>query len=82
VTLVTKDGQRIRGAKKNEDVFSIQIMDMRERIQGYLKSNLQDVIYEKDSLMPAFGPGRLNDSDLNDVVGYLSTLRGSDLSVR
>jgi putative heme-binding domain-containing protein len=82
VTLVTKDGQRIRGAKKNEDVFSIQIMDMRERIQGYLKANLQDVIYEKDSLMPAFGPGRLNDSDLNDVVGYLSTLRGSDLSVR
>jgi putative heme-binding domain-containing protein len=82
VTLVTKEGQRIRGAKKNEDVFSIQIMDMRERIQGYLKSNLQDVIYEKDSLMPAFGPGRLNDSDLNDVVGYLSTLRGSDLSVR
>ena len=37
VTLVTKDGQRIRGAKKNEDVFSIQVMDTRERIQGYLK---------------------------------------------
>ena len=82
VTLVTKDGQRIRGTKKNEDVFSIQVMDMRERIQGFLKSNLQEVIYEKDSLMPAFGPGRLSDSDLNDVVGYLSTLRGADLTVR
>ena len=33
VTLVTKDGQKIRGVKKNEDVFSIQIMDTRERIQ-------------------------------------------------
>jgi len=82
VTLVTKDGQRIRGTKKNEDVFSIQVMDTRERIQGFLKSNLQEVIYEKDSLMPAFGPGRLNDSDLNDLVGYLSTLRGVDVSVR
>jgi putative heme-binding domain-containing protein len=82
VTLVTKDGQRIRGTKKNEDVFSIQVMDVKERIQGFLKSNLQEVIYEKDSLMPAFGPGRLNDSDLNDVVGYLSTLRGADVSVR
>ncbi len=82
VTVVTKDGQRIRGAKKNEDVFSIQVMDVRERIQGFVKANLQEVIYEKDSLMPAFGPGRLSDSDLNDLVGYLSSLRGADLSVR
>lgn len=76
VTLVMKDGQRIRGTKKNEDVFSIQVMDTRERIQGFVKANLQEVIYEKDSLMPAFGPGRLSDSDLNDLVGYLTTLRG------
>ena len=82
VTLVTKDGQRIRGAKKNEDVFSIQVMDTRERIQGYSKANLQEVIYEKGSLMPAFPPGRLSDSDLNDLVGYLTTLRGADLLVR
>jgi putative heme-binding domain-containing protein len=82
VTLVTKDGQRVRGAKKNEDAFSIQIMDVRERIQGYPKSSLQEVIYEKDSLMPPFGPGRLSETDLNDLVGYLSTLRGADLTVR
>jgi putative heme-binding domain-containing protein len=82
VTLVTKDGQRLRGAKKNEDVFSIQVMDTRERIQGYAKANLQEVIYEKTSLMPAFPPSRLNDSDLSDLVGYLTTLRGVDLLVR
>jgi len=82
VTLVTKDGQRIRGTRKNEDAFSIQIMDTRERIQGYLKPDLKEVIYEKDSLMPAFGPGRLNDGDLNDLVGYLSSLRGVDVTVR
>jgi len=75
VTVVTKDGQRIRGIKKNEDLFSIQVMDLRERIQGYLKSNLQEVIYEKSSLMPAFGPGRLNDGDLTDLLGYLMGLR-------
>jgi putative heme-binding domain-containing protein len=82
VTLVTKDGQRIRGTKKNEDAFSIQIMDTRERIQGYLKPDLKDVIYEKESLMPVFAAGRLNDNDLNDLVGYLSSLRGSDTTVR
>ena len=82
VTVVTKDGQRVRGIKKNEDVFSIQVMDTRERIQGYLKSNLQELVYEKTSLMPAFPTGRLSDSDLNDLVGYLSTLRGADLTVK
>lgn len=82
VTIVMKDGQRIRGTKKNEDVFSIQVMDTRERIQGYLKSNLQEVIDEKNSLMPTFGPDRLSDSDLNNLMGYLSTLRGPDVSVR
>jgi putative heme-binding domain-containing protein len=81
VTLVTKDGQRIRGTKKNEDTFSIQVMDQRERIQGYLRSDLQDVIYEKNSLMPAYGPDRLNDSDLNDLIGYLGTLRGVDVNI-
>jgi len=82
VTLVTKDGQRIRGTKKNEDVFSIQVMDTRERIQGFLKANLQEVVYEKASLMPDYGPGRLNENDLNDLVGYLTTLRGADMTVR
>jgi putative heme-binding domain-containing protein len=82
VTVVTKDGQRVRGIKKNEDLFSIQVMDTRERIQGYLKSNLQELVYEKTSLMPAFPAGRLSDGDLNDLVAYLGTLRGADLTVK
>jgi putative heme-binding domain-containing protein len=78
VTVVLKDGTRVRGTKKNEDVFTIQIMDVRERIQGYVKANLQEVIYEKNSLMPAYGTGQLSESDLSDLVGYLSTLRGGN----
>ena len=76
VTLVTKDGQRIRGVKKAEDVFSIQIMDTRERLQGYLKANLQEVIHEQNSLMPIYGTAQLSDGDLEDLLGYLATLRG------
>jgi putative heme-binding domain-containing protein len=79
VTIVTKDGQKIRGIKKNEDAFSVQVMDMRERIQGYLKSNAE-VTLEKNSLMPAFDEKRLSESDLSDLVGYLSTLRGGDFT--
>jgi cytochrome c oxidase cbb3-type subunit III len=76
VTLVTKDGQRIRGAKKNEDAFSVQIMDTNERIQGYVKANLREVVNDTASLMPDFGPDTLNDRDLQDLLAYLGTLRG------
>lgn len=77
VTIVTKDGQKTRGVKKNEDTFSIQIMDARERLQGYMKADVQQVVFEKASLMPEYGRERLNDSDLNDLIGYLRTLRGA-----
>jgi alcohol dehydrogenase (cytochrome c) len=76
VTLVLKDGQRIRGTRKNEDAYSIQIMDMRQRLQGYVKADLREVINEKASLMPDFKTDRLSDSDVNDLLGYLGTLRG------
>jgi putative heme-binding domain-containing protein len=82
VTLVTNDGQKIRAVKKNEDVFSIQVMDTRERIQGHLKSSLKEVIYEPVSLMPAFGPDRLNETELADLVAYLTTLRAASPAVR
>jgi alcohol dehydrogenase (cytochrome c) len=77
VTLVTKDGTRIRGVKKNEDAYSIQIMDTRQQLQGYIKGDLRDVVAEKTSVMPDFAVARLNDRDLGDLVGYLSTLRGA-----
>ena len=80
MTIVTKDGRKTRGIKKGEDAYSIQIIDMSQRIQGYLKSSVQ-VIYDKTSIMPAYDAKRLNDSDLTDLVGYLTTLRGYELTV-
>jgi len=82
VTLVTKSGERIRGVRKNEDEFSIQIMDMRERLQGYLKDTLTEFRVEKQSVMPVYGPDRLNDRDLNDLLQYLAGLRGGESASR
>jgi putative heme-binding domain-containing protein len=82
VTLTAANGQAIHGVKKNEDLFSVQIMDTRERIQGYEKDQMKEVKDEKQSAMPAFGVDRLSQSDLDDVVRYLQTLRGFDPAVR
>jgi hypothetical protein len=66
----------VRGAKKAEDVFSIQMMDTRERIQGYRKSDLQEVIYERIA-DAGLSPERLSDNDLTDLVGYLQHVAGA-----
>lgn len=82
VTVTTKTGQTVRGVKKNGDLFSVQVMDSRERIQGYLRSDVREVADGKQSAMPTFGPERLSENDLNDLLGYLSTLRGFDPAVK
>lgn len=75
VTLVTKDGHRVTGALRNEDTFSIQIMDTSEELRMFLKKNLQEVIHKGGSLMPAYDEQTLNEKELNDLLAYLDTLR-------
>jgi putative heme-binding domain-containing protein len=77
VTLTTPTGQQIHGVKKNEDLFSVQIMDTRERIQGYVRGVMRTVTSDKRSAMPVFGGDRLSESDLDDLLAYLGTLRGA-----
>ena len=76
VTVVTKDGKKIRGARKNEDTFSVQIMTGSEEILSFSKKEVEVVPEMERSLMPAYGPERLSDTDLADVVRYLRSLRG------
>lgn len=75
VTLVTRDGRRVRALRKSEDAFSIQVMDAQERLQGYLKGDLREVVRETTSMMPAFGTDKLSGGDLDDLLRFLATLR-------
>jgi putative heme-binding domain-containing protein len=77
VTLTTPNGQEIQGVKKNEDKFSVQLMDNRERIQGYLREDMRSVSNEKKSAMPVFSPDKLSDADLDDLLAYLESLQGT-----
>ena len=81
VTVTPQEGQAVVGVKKNEDLFSVQIMDSRERIQGYDKASLKEMQNNPRSAMPPFGSNRISESDLDDLIRYLQTLRGFDPSV-
>jgi cytochrome c oxidase cbb3-type subunit 3 len=76
VTVVTGDGGRVSGVRKNEDTFSIQLFDASERLHFFFKTDVREVITEARSLMPAYGRDRLSDAELEDLVAYLATLRG------
>jgi putative heme-binding domain-containing protein len=74
VTVVARDGRRIRGVRKNEDPFSLQIMDTNERILSFDHSDLREVVREPRSVMPDYGADRLTDAELDDVIRYLRSL--------
>ena len=76
-TVVAKDGTKIRGIVLNEDDYSIQLRDMREDLRSFLKSDLKEIRYEKESLMPSY-KAALSAAELENLIAYLSSLRGSE----
>ncbi|MGC2170119.1 MAG: c-type cytochrome [Candidatus Sulfotelmatobacter sp.] len=76
VTLVTMSGQKITGVAKNEDTFSIQLLDTDQNLQFFAKKDLRQVIHERKSLMPAYSERVLSADALRDLVAYLQSLRG------
>lgn len=63
-----KNGQALRGVKKNEDTFSIQIMDEQEHLHMLLKSDLEQIDKPRNSLMPA---PHLSATELDDLLAFL-----------
>jgi cytochrome c oxidase cbb3-type subunit III len=77
VIVVTREGREVRGMRINEDNFTIQLRDAGNKFFSFRKTELE--LIEKQpskSLMPSFA-NRLSGSDLNDLLAYLSSLRGA-----
>jgi len=72
VTLITKGGARIRGERRNEDAFSIQIAESDGRLQGYLKHDLQQIVRGDSPDEPAPSAGRASDRG----ISYRDILEG------
>jgi putative heme-binding domain-containing protein len=71
----TKDGRVLNGRRLNEDTFSVQIVQMDGKLVSLSKAALQSQTLERRSPMPPLR-GRISDSDLNDLIAYVSSLRG------
>ncbi len=71
VTIVTADGEQVKGVTLNEDSFSLQLMDTAERIHLLEKEKLRSITRSRESLMPPYNTDTLSDRDLSDIIAYL-----------
>lgn len=75
---VEKDGHVIEGMRVGEDSFSIVLKDAAGKLHGLYKPDLRSLEKEPGkSIMPSF-KGTLSDAQLDDLVAYLATLKGSE----
>jgi len=76
IRAVTRDGKVITGRRLNEDTYTVQLIDTNERLVSLLKSDLRAYAVLKTSTMPSY-KGKLSAAEMEDVVAYLRTLKGS-----
>jgi len=75
VRAVRKDGTIVTGRRLNEDTYSVQIIDEKERLHSLLKADLREYTVSKASPMPSY-KGTLSDEEIADVLAYLLSLKG------
>jgi alcohol dehydrogenase (cytochrome c) len=75
VVATTKSDTRIVGVRRNEDTFTVQLMDQDERLHLLMKDELREVTYPNISLMPDYPEAILSENRLQDLVAYLDSLR-------
>jgi len=74
IRAVTKDGTVINGRRLNEDTYSVQLFDERERLVSLTKSDLREYTILTVSPMPSYKT--LTEAELADLVAYLLSLKG------
>jgi len=75
VRITLKDGRIVNGRRLNEDTFTVQLIDDKERLHSIEKRDVRSLVVEIKSPMPSF-TGKLTSDELADVIAYLVTLRG------
>jgi putative heme-binding domain-containing protein len=75
IQVVTKSGQSVTGIRLNEDDVSVQVRDDHDNLRSFLKEGVREIRRDKPALMPSYA-AKLSKKEIDDVISYLSTLRG------
>ena len=74
VRAATRDGQSIRGVIRNEDNFSLQVLDEHGKIHLLARDELSKIEYGRQSLMPTNFDKTLSEAEFRDLLAFLSRL--------
>jgi cytochrome c oxidase cbb3-type subunit 3 len=75
VKLVTKDGATMTGRLLNHDTFSVQILDLSEKLVSQPMSSIRELTFLDKSPMPSYRD-KLTAEELRDLVSYLVSRKG------
>lgn len=74
VVVKQKDGKELRGIRRSEDTFSLQMIDATGELHFIDKMKVADVRTDPASLMPAYG-SKLSSGEIDDILAYLVSLK-------
>src|SRR5262245_16350270 len=75
VRAVMRDGTVINGRRLNEDTYTVQLIDDREKLVSLTKADLREFTVLTTSPMPSY-KDTLSSDDLADLLAYLLSLKG------
>jgi putative heme-binding domain-containing protein len=79
-TATTRNGQKLSGAVRNEDNFSIQLQSSDGAFHFLFKSDLDKLEIQRLPAMPADYGQKLSEQELADLVGYLLSMKAGPAS--
>lgn len=75
ISVMKRDGSKIVGVQRALDNFSAQLMDSKENIQSFWRSDVKSIVREYRSIMPEYGQ-MFAAAELDDLIAYLASLGG------
>jgi len=73
--VVAKDGSTITGRILNQDTFTVELIDSRQRLLSFSRPDLREFIPIDKSPMPSY-KDKLSSAEMADLVTYLVSLKG------
>ena len=73
---ISRDGKKIVGVQRNFDNFSAQFVDLSGKYYSFEREDVISMTREPRSLMPSTYGQLLSETEVNDLLAYLSSLRG------
>ncbi len=73
--VVTRDGTAVTGRLLNLDTFHVMMLDPKEQLRTFSKSDVREHGFAGESKMPSYR-STLSRQELADVIAYLLTLKG------